>query len=409
MKTRLKFACLALSLTLCAALLTACGGGASKSGAGASGKATKVSDVETLLESIAPGAEIVIAPGRYNITEALPEILGAKEQDLYDWNLEHPYVELSDCYDGAEVIIHDVDGLSISGGGAVQDTEIVIDPQYGTVLTFQNCKNVKLSSLTMGHTVTGYCAGNVVDLSACENVELRDMDLYGCGVIGLECSDGTGDVFVYNTVLRDCSEAPLQIFSGVGKFEFYDCVLTGCEGGGYYDNAGRSELSFHNCTFGERESNYWAFANGVKTENCTWSEATEYPDYDPGYVAEYDAPESLPDDLRPLTFDPESHTEMAWRCYQLQDAETGNPLDIPSGGSASEVLFILRHDGTGVISGYYADRFLPFLWEQSGAATLSLTTLHDGILTATLYDTESGSDSYLWLSVRIGDALLWAY
>ncbi|MBQ6207857.1 MAG: hypothetical protein IJK52_12355, partial [Oscillospiraceae bacterium] len=183
---------LALALTLCMALLTACGGGSgaatpAKSGGatGASGaKTPTVSNMEELLEAIKPGAEIVLAPGYYNLTDCVNEFW--LEDEAQAFNAHHDYVQIRDCYDGAEVVIQDAEGVSISGGGATADTEIVIEPRYGTVLTFQYCDNMKLSNLTLGHTDTGECSGSVLTVSASKNAELRNLDLYGCGVIGLE-------------------------------------------------------------------------------------------------------------------------------------------------------------------------------------------------------------------------------
>ena len=39
------------------------------------------------------------------------------------------------------------------------------------------------------------------------------------------------------------------------------------------------EFYFYRCSFGERESNSFAFDDKIITENCIWSEITEYPDY----------------------------------------------------------------------------------------------------------------------------------
>ena len=71
-----------------------------------------VTGMQELLEAIEPGAKIRLAAGYYNLSACL-EALGA--DDLRDWNLTHPYTQLRECYDGAELWIQDVENLSISG------------------------------------------------------------------------------------------------------------------------------------------------------------------------------------------------------------------------------------------------------------------------------------------------------
>lgn len=299
--TRKKLCAALLSAALCVAALTGCGGNANNSAApgtnapgtnapantsAVSANAVTVSSVEQLLEAIAPGAEIVILPGYYNMSQYVNDLYAASGDE---WNAQHPYVELQDCYDGAEVVIKNVKNLSISGGGDMSDTEVVIDPEHGTVFTFNSCSGVKLSNLTLGHTEKGVCFGNVMDLIACENIELRNMDLYGCGVIGLNCEGGTGDVFVYDSILHDCSDGPISIYGGAGKFEFRDCVLTDSASGGYFDGGGRAQVSFHNCSFGLWETDFWASIDGIETENCVWYEAPDYSDVEDGaYYGERD-------------------------------------------------------------------------------------------------------------------------
>ena len=265
------FLALALSMTL----LAGCGGSPSKGSGAVSGNNASqdggssqnsasaqpeadadflsVSTAEELLEAIGPGAKISIAPGYYNFSEYLTELWNTEGGN---WNARHDYVQIQECYDGVEFLIRNVDGLSICGGSDnTADTEIVLDPRYATVFNFENCSNLNLSRLTLGHTDLGSCSGNVINLHACKNVELRDMDLYGCGEIGLECTDATSGLSVYDSIIRDCSSGPLQIYDCTGELAFYDCSLTGSSNSGSYWPFGDSKLSFYRCTFGERESN----------------------------------------------------------------------------------------------------------------------------------------------------------
>lgn len=141
-----------------------------------------VSNMQELLEAIEPGANIRLAAGYYNLSACLENLAS---DDVRDWNLSHTYTQLRECYDGIELWIQDVKNLSISGeaGNAIL-TEIVSEASYAAVLNFLNCSDLKLSNLSLGHMQRSYCEGDVLHFSECSNVDMRSMDIIGCGVYG---------------------------------------------------------------------------------------------------------------------------------------------------------------------------------------------------------------------------------
>ena len=159
----------------------------------------EVESVKELLEAIKPGADITIKSGYYNLSEYIEEIW---DGEGVKWNESHRYVKLMECYDGVEIVVERTDGISIRGGGAAADTEIVTDPRYAAVLNFSDCYNIKLSSLTMGHTEIGNCSGNVLNFTNCKNIELKNMDIYGCGVYGIGAYKGTNNMLVLSGYCR---------------------------------------------------------------------------------------------------------------------------------------------------------------------------------------------------------------
>lgn len=239
------------------------------------GYTVTVSSTEELLDAIAPGVGILIEPGYYNMSEYLEEVWA---QEGESWNERHPYVKLQDCYDGVEVVIRRVNNMSLYGNNE-ELTEIVIDPRYGQVFNFEECYDISLFGLTMGHTEVGECSGNVLDFYGCRDITLSAMDLYGCGVYGIGCYDGTGEMYVYSSTIRDCSYGALEIFDGNGRFEFHNCCLIGSEGYDHYEKSPYSELAFYECLFGDSETSYYMFREDVYTEDCVWSENYIYPDH----------------------------------------------------------------------------------------------------------------------------------
>lgn len=236
----------------------------------------RVSSVEELLKAVAPEVEILLAPGRYDLTEFLDGFANVRDQDA--WNEEHPYVKLDGVFDGVEVTIRGVSGLSIKGGSDDPgETEIVTEPRYAAVMNFEDCTDVELACLTMGHTEQGDCSGNVLDFEDCGNICLRTMDLYGCGVYGIR-AHGCGDLTVSNSTIRDCAYGSVDIGESIGDNLFTACTLSGSNGAGYYTPTAVSTLAFVGCYFGEGESTGWYFRNTAAFENCEWSEPTSYPD-----------------------------------------------------------------------------------------------------------------------------------
>jgi hypothetical protein len=196
------------------------------------------------------------------------------------WNANHEYVQIRECFDGLELLIQNVDNLTIIGGSEdFAETEIVTEPRYATVLDFYQCTDVEMGQFTIGHTEYSECEGDVLDFSACSDVKLYDMDIYGCGLYGIGAMEDCGNISVNDTIIRDCSNGPLWLVGGTGTYEFTSCRLTGSWGGGYYESSDASALRFVECEFGESESNKWYFNEEAEFVDCVWSEITQYPDY----------------------------------------------------------------------------------------------------------------------------------
>ena len=134
-----------------------------------------VRTTEELFEAIDFDTVIIVEPGYYNMSEWLEKVW-AEEGEA--WNVRHPYIRLQECYDGVEAVIHGVSGLTITGRTEdCADTELVIDPRHGDVLTFENSSAVTLAHLTAGHTDRGECSGSVFYLYDCDDFVFADLRL----------------------------------------------------------------------------------------------------------------------------------------------------------------------------------------------------------------------------------------
>jgi len=371
--------------------------------------AVTVRSTEELLEAIRPGATIIVQPGRYDMSEYVEEL---RAQRIFDaWSEAHPYVALRDCFDGVEIVIRNADGLTLSGGTEdAAGTELVIEPRYATVLCFENCRDLTLETLTLGHTDGADCSGNVVGLFGCTGATLRALDLYGCGVYGVEAGDGSGDLRVVDSTIRDCELGPFDIDGCTGAIRFENCDLTGSGYGGYYSAPsafGASQLSFAGCRFGTAESNEWFFREDAECEDCVWSEITQYPEYP-------DIEPEMP------TFDPEAITELSftvspladtyWNGYMTVDPQSGESRMLPytaaDSGVIETVTLFFAADG----SGWYADwtGTTEFTWDYAGESLACLTEAEGRNSYASLY-ADTIEEGMLWLMLQRDNAVIWLY
>lgn len=158
--------------------------------------AVTVNNVDDFLAAIAPGAEIELEAGVYDLRTASD--YGTKKQNsCYNW---------VDIGDGFQLSIQGVDNLTIRGR---EGAEVITQPRYANVLHFQNCTGVTLENFRAGHTYGGACAGGVIYLQNCADAELVHLNLYGCGTTGIR-TDHCKDIAVRSCEIFECSSNGIQ-------------------------------------------------------------------------------------------------------------------------------------------------------------------------------------------------------
>ncbi len=176
-----------------------------------SGGPVAVNSVDGMLEAIAPGAEITLEPGTYDLCDA--KDYGITDCGYYGWE---------EADDGFQLVIKGVDGLAIRGSGR-DNTSIVIQPRYSNVLEFQNCDDIVLEDFTAGHTEGADCVGGVVSVRGCRGVQIARLGLFGCGTVGLS-TELCMDVAIRDSEIYDCSYSALQSFD-TENLLVENCVL----------------------------------------------------------------------------------------------------------------------------------------------------------------------------------------
>lgn len=382
---------------------------------GNDGGTVKVASIEELLEAVRPEASILIEAGLYNIADFIDTF--ESDEEIKTWNEAHEYVEIEEVYDGKQLVIINVDNISISGAGPnMSAVELVTDPRYAAILTFKNCSGISLDRMTMGHTDKGDCTGNVLDLIACNSIIANELDLYGCGVYGIGTSEGTGDLFVSSSLIRDCAYGPFEIIEPKGDFHFLDCRMTGSAWGGIFDYNLSSQLAFYRCTFGEGESNKWAFADHVYMEDCVFAEVSQYPDYGEEYP-DYSDLDILNLELDSVQQVPAARDMIAgtgWTALYSQDVLTDQLTYISMGSDTyRDIAFAFYTDDYLPGHGWYCydGDFCDLTWDITDDGMIrfetdSLGTVFGSLFAAPEYE---GTAKENWLRIAIGDETFWLY
>lgn len=169
-----------------------------------------VANADEFLAAIGPDRTIVLSDS-FCLADAAD--YGSDEGWYYRWEI---------CYDGPQLVIRDVFDLTIK---AQEGKEITLNavPRYADVLNFENCADVRLSGLTLGHTEGGSdCSGAVVCLNGCSDMSLDGCHLYGCGTLGIDAAYVV-DLHVTDCEIYDCS------IGGVVLYFVSDAIFENCQ------------------------------------------------------------------------------------------------------------------------------------------------------------------------------------
>ncbi|WP_432666724.1 stalk domain-containing protein [Wukongibacter baidiensis] len=195
-----------------------------------------VNNAEEFVRAIGPNKKIILKENQdFNL----------KGENIY--KVENPYIDWNSEFDGRELVIRDVNNLTIEGAGDV-NVNILVEPRYADVLTFNNCTNIKIININAGHTPEkGYCTGGVFVFNDCIDVQIENTRLFGCGILGLDLSRVDGFKFT-NSIITECSDGIMTI-SDSKNISFVNSKFIKNEG--YYTmiKMNNSAATFTQCDF----------------------------------------------------------------------------------------------------------------------------------------------------------------
>ena len=227
----------------------------------------EVRTVDEFLAAIGSDTTIRLESGTYNFSKA----------SNYGKVSDNRYYRWEKVSDGYELVLREVHNLEIEGAG-MNATTIETDPRYADVIKMENCSDIFMHGFTAGHTRDrGECGGDVIGLVKCSNVEMYDLGLYGCGVVGLSTEEGR-NIQIHDSDIYDCSSSAFQLEytegvsisdcniyqigantgGGYAVFHVAQCSDMRIEGCTIYDNVcqtlianGRTPLTMQNCLIKE--------------------------------------------------------------------------------------------------------------------------------------------------------------
>ena len=177
-----------------------------------------VSTADELLAAIAPNTDIRLEAGTYDLSTA-SDYGKASDSPWYHWE---------EVYDGYELVIEGVSGLTVTAvSGDAASTILSAGPRYADVLEFSHCSGITLAGFTAGHTIEpGQCAGGVIHLVSTDDVSITGCSLYGCGVLGVYAEYGQ-NILVSETEIYECSFGAVELMS-CRNVRFDACDLRDC-------------------------------------------------------------------------------------------------------------------------------------------------------------------------------------
>ena len=189
-----------------------------------------VNNAIEFIQAIGPNRTIVLNNGDFKLDEA--------------GTYSNEYVHWTPVFDGVELNIEGAANLKIHGKGKAR---ILAAPRYAWVIMFNDCDNLEMVGVTIGHEEAGYCTGGVLGFNDCQQVTIQKCDLYGSGTEGMYFSY-CKEVNVSATAIHDCSYDLLS-FNNSSKIKFSACSFLKTGEFDLVTFISSSEIKFVKCMF----------------------------------------------------------------------------------------------------------------------------------------------------------------
>ena len=237
-----------------------------------------VKTAEEFIKAIGPNREIVIeSDDDLLLTPVVQKLV---EKDLipeyrYGFPEDNTFtgVGFFRSSNGPGLAVVGCPNLTITPGYA--EAYIKSTPRDAEVIIFQNCQNLKIEKMVMGHTDDGICNGAVLAVSDCAGVAISDCKLYGCGTEGIVVSRSS-DVTVSGTQIYGCSYHTLHVLESQ-NIAFKDCIFRDNREFDQINIIDCENVAFIDCAFIELQGLLFNVENPTTFLNCKFDKCEYNP------------------------------------------------------------------------------------------------------------------------------------
>lgn len=255
----------------------------------ASPKRVLVNTAEEFIQALASDREIVVcnADG-ICLTPVIEQMAEAGQLRDYraipDDATHAPGVYYCHETDGMQLMLVGIKNLTLRSN-ADERRKIEVTPRYADVITFEDCQNISILSLYLGHTEEGYCSNGVLSFIGCRNILIKNSALYGCGTEGI-CLTGCHDFTMSDSEIFHCSYHIMHIFAS------HNCHFDHCA---FYQNKEFEQVSiddvstrvvFDRCVFAKNKGTLFVLQDpkNVLLHHCIidhdWDTGNGYKSYE---------------------------------------------------------------------------------------------------------------------------------
>lgn len=213
----------------------------------------------------------------FNLTPAIKSLVAKKnikrsDRDNPYYSNAGFYIQDTYAFDQKELVFFKINNLTIEGVN-METAHIQTEHHGAFVLSFENCSNITLKNLTLGHVPQGFCRGGVIEMNNCRNCAIKDCDLYGCGTYGI-CSAYSNNITFSNSTIRDCSYG-IMVLENCKDFHFKGSKFIRNKEFDLIDIKNCSNVGFTNCNISQNSGILFKLNNRVSFSNCSISHDTD--------------------------------------------------------------------------------------------------------------------------------------
>ncbi len=332
----------------------------------------RVTNVREFLDALKPGAEIILAPGTYDLTDDLKAIWNGASIRTNGAEI-NAYSRVGRADSGYTLYLSGLKDVTIRGeSGNRADTQILTQFAEATVLNFRGCENVTLENLTIGHSVTPEgCDADVLSFLKCKYFTFVNLDLFGCGVFGINANSGGIESFAFRDCLfRDCTGGAFWLQELDSTVSFVRCTFQGPLGYNFFMNFPDACLRFTDCVFTDCDFDYWT-KNSFFIHNRSVFDGVPFSTEN--IVQPYDRFDAR--DLKPATITVEELNDTIWEAFMSVEEHLSYrslPYIDYYDGETVYLKFRFDRDGTGVFDCKWEESPISFTWSLASSEKIAL-------------------------------------